>query len=198
MLNIHFSLLPRWRGAAPVERALLAGDAETGVCIMHVEEGLDTGAVVASWRTPISGADTTSSLTERLADAGARLLVEVLAGEIGPGVPQEGSGTHAAKITSDERIIDWSRSAVDIDRLVRALRPSTNMGDRSVKVIAARPDVGEGAGPPGTLTREGAVTCGSGVLVLETVQPSGRSPMPAADWIAGLRWSPGLVLGSLP
>lgn len=199
MVNIHFSLLPRWRGAAPVERAILAGDSETGVCIMRVEEGLDTGAVFARWTTPISAADTTASLTERLGREGARLLVETLGSGLGDGEPQTGDASYAAKIDASERLVDWSESAVLLERRVRALSPSTSLAGSRIKVLSATvsEDAFDGVAQPGTLRRDGSVWCGSGAIRLELVQPAGRRAMPARDWLAGVRWSEPMVLESL-
>lgn len=198
MINIHFSLLPRWRGAAPVERCLLAGDARSGVCIMHLEETLDTGAVLARREVEVSATDTTASLAGRLGDLGAELLVEVLAGEIGPGVPQSGTPTYASKITAQERLVDWADSARHIERRIRALAPSTHLGALRIKILEAHADSEQVPGPPGTLGHDGSVACGEGSLHLHVVQPAGRAPMSAQQWLAGVRRDAVLRFGSLP
>lgn len=184
-----------------MERAIMAGDTVTGVCIMHVEEGLDTGAVLASREIAIMDDDTTATLTARLGAIGAQLLVEVMAAEIGPGVPQQGEATYARKIEGRERTLDWSEPAVHLERVVRALGPGTVIGEARIKILNAR--VVEGAssrseGAPGTLLRDGTVICGSGALRLTMVQPAGKAPMPAAAWMTGLRWSPGMAFVSVP
>ncbi|MCZ7526082.1 MAG: methionyl-tRNA formyltransferase [Acidimicrobiia bacterium] len=191
-VNVHFSLLPRWRGAAPVERAVLAGDRETGVCIMAVEEGLDTGPVYAARTLAIGPEETAGELRARLVEAGAALLVETLPdiGRIEP-APQEGEATYAEKLTADEFRIDWSQPAGALARLVRAGNPrpgawTTSDGQR-LKVWRARAEPGGGA--PGTLVDEARVATGDGVLVLVEVQPEGRRAMAASAWLAGQRGS---------
>lgn len=185
MINIHFSLLPRWRGAAPVERAILAGDEKTGVCIMDIEPTLDTGAVYASREVLIRSESTTHSLTADLAEVGADLLVETLRIGLGTPVPQSGEMTHAAKISRDELKIDWSRPAVDIDRQVRAVRAFTEIDGlrlkvHEVNVAPARADL-----KPGEFSRDGQVGTGDGVLALQRVQPEGKAPMTADAWLRG-------------
>ena len=193
-VNVHFSLLPRWRGAAPVERALLAGDEETGVCLMQLEAGLDTGPVYACERIPIGPDDTAGALRARLAEIGSGLLVDNV--ERIPDavpVPQEGEPTYAHKLTVEEFELDWARPAVELARVVRAGNPKpgawTTAGGRRLKVLRARPDPGADAGgaPPGTLMGKGAVATGGGVLVLEEVQPETKGVMPASAWAAGFR-----------
>jgi methionyl-tRNA formyltransferase len=219
MVNVHFSLLPRWRGAAPVERAILAGDAETGVCIMRLEEGLDTGPVLGCRRMPIdhAGRQDAADLTAALADAGAALLVETLAGGVaalGPGEPQQGEPTYAAKLEPDEFRLDWARPADELERIVRLGRAWTTFRGQRLRVLRARavpegaaavaPDSvaggaggGAGGGQPGALV-DGAVVTGAGVLVLEEVQPEGRRPMDASDWRRGVRPGAGERLGASP
>ncbi|TPE62231.1 methionyl-tRNA formyltransferase [Sandaracinobacter neustonicus] len=201
-LNIHASLLPRWRGAAPIQRAILAGDSETGVAIMQMERGLDTGPVRLEGRMPI-GRETTGELTVALAEMGARLMLEVLADLPGhPPVPQPEQGvTYAHKIDKAESRIDWSLPARQIDRLVRAMQPSPgawfDSGGSRVKLIAAEPAPGGGA--PGTLIGDsvaatgggGMAATGDGALRLLTVQPEGKPRMAAADWLRGRRLQPG-------
>ena len=144
MVNVHFSLLPRWRGAAPVERALLAGDDVTGVCIMDVEEGLDTGGVHARREVPIGPTTTADELRRDLVAIGTELLVDVLSRPLGPAEPQVGDVTYAAKITPDELQLDWSRPAAELDRVVRVGGAWTTFRGRRLKVLAATPTDGAG------------------------------------------------------
>ncbi|MCX6517186.1 MAG: methionyl-tRNA formyltransferase, partial [Actinobacteria bacterium] len=136
MINIHFSLLPRWRGAAPVERAIMAGDSETGVCIMDVEATLDSGAIYATATVPIDDEITATALTRQLAQAGAELLVTTLQNGLGTPVAQQSGGTYAAKITPDDLRIDWTNSAVNIHRQVRALRAYTVVYGNRLRILA--------------------------------------------------------------
>jgi methionyl-tRNA formyltransferase len=198
MVNLHFSLLPRWRGAAPVERALLAGDERTGVCVMEVAEGLDTGAVYAVEETDITPVDTLTSLRGRLVDMGARMLVDVLRDGLPAPVPQVGEVTMAAKIDPAELEIDWRRPAAEIDRLVRLGGAWTAFRGRRLKVwqVEAVPPVesGAGAAEPGSLDGL-TVATGSGALVLVEVQPEGKARQSAVDWRNGSRPAPGERLG---
>ena len=207
MINVHFSLLPRWRGAAPVERAVLAGDDVTGVCVMRLEAGLDTGPVLASRRVDMAPGEHADALRARLAEIGAALLVETLApgaAALGPGTPQEGEPTYAPKLGVEDLRLDWDRPAVELDRVVRLDRAWTTVHGRRLLVLEAlaRADAGPadtgpadpvpaGAGaPPGTVTRVGSATLvstGAGALELLRVQPEGRRPMDAADWVRGWR-----------
>lgn len=194
-LNIHASLLPRWRGAAPVQRAILAGDTETGITIMQMDPGLDTGPMLATETVPIAG-QTAGELTDELARIGARLMVDVLARlpSIEP-VPQpEHGATYAHKIDKAESRIDWSQPAIGLWRQVRAFQPSPGAwfeaaGER-VKLVRAEP-AGAAAGPPGTWLGDGRVTTGEGTLRLVTVQPAGKAAMPAEAWARGRRLRPG-------
>jgi methionyl-tRNA formyltransferase len=191
-VNLHFSLLPRWRGAAPVERAVLAGDAETGVCLMRLEEGLDTGPVFACTRVPIGDEETAGELRARLVGEGTRLLVEHL-----PSVPtatpqpQQGEPTYAPKLSVEEfRLDPWHRGATELARAVRAGNPRPGawfaVNGRRVKVWRAH--TGAGAGDaPGSVTRDGALGTTDGVLVLDEVQPEGKQAMDARAWTAGVR-----------
>ena len=189
MVNLHFSLLPRWRGAAPVERAVQAGDAETGVCLMQLEEGLDTGPVYECRRTAIDPEESAADLRERLVRLGTALLVEQLADGLGTPTQQVGEPTYASKIDAAERQIDWSIDAAAIERLVHVGGAWTTIGGRRLKVLSACSHQMSGAGI--------AVHAGHGTtLELHTVQPEGKAPMPATAWARGARWSPGDPLGT--
>ena len=197
-LNVHGSLLPRWRGAAPVQRAILAGDAETGVGIMRMERGLDTGPVLLEGRTAVDR-KTAGELTDELAAMGARLMVRVLADLAAfPEVPQPEDGvTYAHKIDKAEARIDWTRSAVEIERQVRAFNPAPgawfeSAGERC-KVLAA--EVVDRAGAPGTVLDDAlTVACGEGALRLVRLQRAGRPAMSAADLLRGWTIPIGAVL----
>jgi methionyl-tRNA formyltransferase len=189
-LNIHASLLPRWRGAAPVQRAILAGDTETGVSIMAMEAGLDTGPVLLREAIPIGPTDTAGTLTDRLAFLGARLIVEALdrIDALAP-VPQPEAGvTYAAKIDKAEARIDWSLPAAEVDRRIRGLAPFPGawceIGGERVKLLLS--GLAEGAGAPGTVLDDAlAVACGSGAVRLLALQRAGGRPLPAAEFLRG-------------
>ena len=191
-LNLHASLLPRWRGAAPIQRAIMAGDAETGVCVMQVEEGLDTGPVYDCERLPIGPEDTAGTLHDRLAARGAVLMVRTLAAiEAGEAqaTPQGEAGvTYARKIEKAEARIDWGRPAAVLDAQIRGLSPFPGAwcaiaGER-VKVLLTRLEPGEG--PPGAvLDNELLVACGDGALRLARLQRAGKGPMDAATFLRG-------------
>jgi methionyl-tRNA formyltransferase len=194
MVNIHFSLLPRWRGAAPVERALLAGDERTGVCLMEVAEGLDTGAVYAVADTPIGPDDTAEDLRARLADMGAEMLVDTLRSGLPVPQPQQGEATTAAKIDPAELQIDWERPASELHRLVRLGGAWTTFRQRRLKLWEAEV-VAEGpAGAPGELDGT-VVATGAGGLRLVEVQPEGKARQGADAWRNGTRPAPGERLG---
>jgi len=195
MVNVHFSLLPRWRGAAPVERAILAGDDETGVCIMRLEEGLDTGPVFACERVAIGPRATTESLRRELADVGTRLLIDQLLGGLSTPTPQSGEATYAAKIESSDLEIDWRRSAVEIDRIVRAGRAWTTFRGARLLVLEGAPAPAAGFGQPGALSGRD-VSTGDGAFTLVTVQPEGRKATDARAWVNGARVATGELLGS--
>ena len=190
LVNLHYSLLPRWRGAAPVERAILAGDTETGLCVMRIEEGLDTGGIYASVSTPIEPEETAGELHARLTALGARLLLEhlPLVPETEP-VPQEGEPTYAEKLTVDEFRIDGSRPAPEVARVVRAGNPRPGawmvVDGKRVKVWRARPESGDGE--LGVVRRPGELVTTPGLLRLDEVQPEGKPRMAGQAWIAGLR-----------
>lgn len=188
-LNIHASILPRWRGAAPIHRAVMAGDAETGVAIMQMEAGLDTGPVLAEARTPIGAGDTTADLHDRLAEMGASLIVDVLDRLPLPAVPQAAEGvTYAAKIDKAEARIDWSRPAAEVDRLIRGLSPFPGAwclaGEERLKLLRSRVVPGEGA--PGAVLDGFTIACGQGAVEIIEAQREGKRPMPAVEVLRGL------------
>ena len=185
MINIHFSLLPRWRGAAPVERAILAGDTTTGVCIMDIEESLDTGAVYAREEVAITDVSTSVSLTNELARVGADLLVRTLKEGLGTPTPQGEGETYAKKISSEEQRIDWSMSAVQIHRQVRALRSFAVVSGSRIRILEVALVDGDATLAPGEVESDCYVGTGQGDLLLVRVQPEGKGPMPAADWMRG-------------
>ena len=191
-LNLHASLLPRWRGAAPIQRAIMAGDAATGVCVMAMEAGLDTGPVLACRETPIGPEDTARTLHDRLAGIGAALMVETLAalaaGTLTPAPQPETGVTIAAKIGKAEARLDWSRSAVELGAHIRGLSPSPGAwceiaGER-VKLLLARPEDGTGA-PGEVLDDRLLVACGAGALRLVTLQRAGKGAMDADTFRRG-------------
>jgi methionyl-tRNA formyltransferase len=196
-VNLHFSLLPRWRGAAPVERALLAGDRETGVCVMQLEEGLDTGPVFACRRVPIDARITADALRRRLVETGVELLCTTLDVGLRDATPQQGEATYAAKLTSADLEVDWEADAATVDRLVRVGGAWTTWRGRRLKLLDAEPVAeGEtGAMPPGSLAGD-EVGTGAGRLRLKTVQPEGKAPMPAAGWLRGAHLGPGERVGT--
>lgn len=199
-LNIHASLLPRWRGAAPIQRALMAGDAETGVAIMAMEAGLDTGPVLLTEAIPIGPGDTGGSLHDRLAALGARLVVAAIDGldTLVP-VPQPEAGvTYAAKIDKAEARVDWTRPAAEVDRLVRGLAPFpgawAEIGGERVKLLMSA--VVPSAGVPGTVLDDAlAVACGEGAVRLTRLQRAGRAAMDADAFLRGLPVRAGDRLG---
>ena len=199
MVNLHFSLLPRWRGAAPVERAILAGDHETGVCLMRVEAGLDTGPVYARRVVPVDDEVDLPTLQRELVEVGSVLLVETLArGVAGLPTPrpQQGEPTIAAKVTNEDLHLHWEDSAVQLNRVVRLGRAWTSFRDHRLGIVKSRPNAeAVDQGLPGTLIGASVVT-GQGTLSLLEVQPESRSPMPAEDWLRGIRPTEGERLGS--
>ncbi len=196
LVNAHFSLLPRWRGAAPVERAILAGDEATGVCLMAIDEGLDTGPVYGCEAVAIGEEETAAELRSRLADRAAAMLVDLLATGPGTPAPQEGMPTYADKIEPADLWLDWSSDAVQLHRVVRLGRAWTTWRGHRLLVLAGRvADQPAGGGPPGRLEGD-VVATGLGGLRLLTVQPEGRAPMAVGDWLRGARPRPGELLGS--
>ncbi|MGH9119250.1 MAG: methionyl-tRNA formyltransferase [Acidimicrobiales bacterium] len=194
MVNLHFSLLPRWRGAAPVERAILAGDATTGVAVMAVEEGLDTGAIYDEAEVPIDPDETADELRSRLVDVGTDLLLGVL--DRGRTVQrvQDGEGTYAHKIEPGELELDWRRPADELQRVVRVGPAWTTWRGRRLKVLRSSVAPDRGLAPAGL--DGAAVGTGDGTLVLVEVQPEGRARLPAEAWVRGARLGPGDHLGS--
>jgi methionyl-tRNA formyltransferase len=194
MLNLHFSLLPRWRGAAPVERAILAGDEVTGVCVMALEAGLDTGPLYGCQEVAIEPGEHLGALRERLVTAGTRLLVDLLAGPLPTPEPQHGEPTYAKKLDPEELRLTWTRPAVELERIVRLDRAWTTWRGRRLLVLDAHEVAAHAGAAPGTLEGE-TVATGKGALELVRVQPEGRAPMTAGDWLRGARPAAGERLG---
>jgi methionyl-tRNA formyltransferase len=201
-LNVHTSLLPRWRGAAPIQWAIAEGDADTGVTIMKMDAGLDTGPMLTAARTAILDSDTGQTLHDRLADLGGRLLVETIPGHVAGTIlprPQPAEGvTHARKITRDDGRLDWSRPAVELQRRLRAFTPWPGaycfqpVPDRPARLLKVHDAaVDTGTGQPGQFLRADAsglvVACGAGALRLLAVQPEGGRRMTAGQFLAGHR-----------
>jgi methionyl-tRNA formyltransferase len=206
-LNIHASLLPRWRGAAPIQRALMAGDTETGITIMQMDESLDTGPMLLQERLPIAPDDDAGTLHDKLAAAGARLVlraIEDLAAGRAAAQSQPAAGaTYATKLTPDDERLDWRRPATELARQVRALSPrpgawfATN-GDR-VKVLAAECVAGPSRTDPGAVLDDRlTVACGDEALRITRLQRAGKAPMPADEFLRGYRLPRGTVLPSPP
>ncbi len=205
-LNLHASLLPRWRGAAPIQRAVMAGDRETGIMVMRMEEGLDTGPVALVEKVTIDPEMTAGELHDRLSRLGADLMGRALAA-LSRGslvfTPQAEEGvTYAHKIDKAEARIDWSKSATELHNLVRGLSPfpgaffeaDLGKGIERVKVLRSR--ASEGSGVPGTVCDDAlGVACGSGLLHLLVVQRAGKAPMTAAEFLRGTPIAPGAFLG---
>jgi methionyl-tRNA formyltransferase len=195
-LNIHASLLPRWRGAAPIQRALLAGDDKSGICIMQMEAGLDTGPVLLSAETPISSVTTAQMLHDELSLIGGRLIVQTLEQlEILPAQKQDDTlATYAKMLTRDDGRIDWTQSAEQIERQCRALTPWPGLWcmrqNERLKVLAV--EIAEGQGKAGeVLHRDLIVACGIGAVKLTTVQPENRKAMGGASYVNGFHVSVG-------
>ncbi|HET7031777.1 MAG TPA: methionyl-tRNA formyltransferase [Casimicrobiaceae bacterium] len=207
-INVHASLLPRWRGAAPIQRALLAGDNVTGVTIMQMDAGLDTGPIIDAVRVTIDARETAGTLETKLAASGMRaltnILMRIVAGEPVPRTPQPASGAALApKVRAGEAAVDWSASAVVIDRQIRAFDPApgayASFEGRLVKLWAAEPASLAAGAPPGAVVDiEGTsvlVACGTGALKLGELQPAGARRMPAAAFLAGRRAGRGARFG---
>lgn len=194
MINVHFSLLPRWRGAAPVERALLAGDTETGICIMRVEEGLDTGEVYDRVVVPIRDDHTLSSLRNELVEASLAPLVRAVTQGCTTGTPQAGEATHAAKIDPTELRVKWTDSArrvAALSRLESAWFEHAGKRVRMLKAVVGEPLANQKAVDAGAVVaiqRDGVrVACADGTVIISSVQPEGKSPMAATAWANGAR-----------
>ena len=200
-LNIHASLLPRWRGAAPIQRAILAGDEESGITIMQMDEGLDTGPMLLRQAIAIGARETGESLHDRLAALGARLIVEALDGLAGGSlraIPQPAEGaSYAAKLTREEGRLDWRQPALLLDRHVRALAPWPGawfeIGGERVKVLEAEPAAGSGA-PGRVIDGRPTIACGEGALRLIKLQRAGKAALPAEAFLRGFRLDAGAVL----
>ncbi|SNR78892.1 methionyl-tRNA formyltransferase [Puniceibacterium sediminis] len=199
-LNIHASLLPRWRGAAPIHRAIMAGDAQTGICIMQMEAGLDTGPVLLRSVVDIGVEETTGELHDRLSSLGADLIIEALdrLNELEAQVQPEEGVTYAAKIDKGEAAVDWTRSATEVDRQIRGLSPFpgawTKVGAERVKLLGAR--LAEGSGAPGVVLDDAfTVACGEGALQVTRAQRAGRAAQEAEVFLHGMALPMGTVLG---
>ncbi len=206
-LNLHASMLPRWRGAAPINRAIMAGDSETAVQVMRMEEGLDTGPICMSETVAIGENTTAGELHDRLSGLGGDLMVRALAalsrGALGEQA-QAGDGvTYAAKLSKQETRIDWSRSAAEVHNHIRGLSPfpgawcEMTLGAKPERVKILRSVLAEGNGSPGTVLESKdapVVACGSGAVRLEQVQRAGKKPMSGADFLRGASLSDGTVL----
>ncbi len=198
-LNIHASLLPRWRGAAPIHRAIMAGDAETGICIMQMEAGLDTGPVLLRQVTPIGAEETTAGLHDRLSEMGAKLIVEALEqlDSLTPEVQPEDGVTYAHKIDKAEAAIDWTATAEEVDRKIRGLSPFPGAfiehdGQR-IKLLASR--LADGAGEPGAaLDDQLTVACGTGAVQLVRLQRAGKAAQDADIFLRGMPLAKGTRL----
>jgi methionyl-tRNA formyltransferase len=208
-LNIHASLLPRWRGAAPIQRALLAGDRETGITVMQMDAGLDTGPMLSQHRLAIAGGDDAQTLHDKLAALGAEAIVQALAG-IAAGslqpLPQPEAGvSYAKKISKEEADIDWTQPCEEIERRLRALRPApgarTQLRGEAVKLWRATcTTCAPGNGAPGTVLESGAtgvlIACGEGALLVSELQRAGGTRLASADFLRGCPIKAGERLGS--
>ncbi|WP_262692338.1 methionyl-tRNA formyltransferase [Kordiimonas aestuarii] len=202
-VNVHASLLPRWRGAAPIHRAVMAGDTKTGVCIMQMEAGLDTGPVLIRAETDIAPDDTTLSLHDRLSDMGASLINEAVEGLVSGTLVAERQGeegvTYAKKIEKAEARIDWSRSAVEVDQHVRGLFPFpgawSEMAGERIKVLAGIMEEAGGAAAGQALDDEMLIACGRGAYRVERAQRAGKAPMDRADLLRGFTLPKGTKVG---
>lgn len=195
-LNVHASLLPKYRGASPVSAAILSGDTETGISLMRIDEGLDTGPVYSRSAIPIAADDTTGSLTARLADLGTEMLIADAPGIATGGqsfdIQDESQANITKLICKQDGRINWHLPAVQIERHIRAMQPWpsawTETGTARVEILAA--EVVDGAAKPGRVDSGGIVGTGNGRLRLHTVKPAGKTAMPATDWLRGLPSNP--------
>lgn len=206
-LNIHASLLPRWRGAAPIQRAILAGDSETGITIMQMDEGLDTGDMLLKKRCSIAASDTAQTLHDKLAELGAQSIVEAVrelqTGKLIPEKQEESAATYAAKLTKGEARLDWNQDAVQLERAVRGYFPSptafTTFGEIPIKILRARTGEDDKA-EPGTIIAVDKsrilVACSNGTLALELLQKPGGKALTAAQFVQSLPIKVGDRLGA--
>jgi methionyl-tRNA formyltransferase len=200
-LNLHASLLPRWRGAAPIQRAIMAGDRETGVAVMQMAAGLDTGDILSEKKVPVSATTTAGRLHDELASVGAKLMIETLARLNDPGLKaqkqsQEGV-TYAEKIQKSEAAIDWHRSAVELDRQIRGLSPfpGAYFEHKGTRIKILQANVSSESGQPGEMLDDGyTVACGEGALKFEKLQRAGKSPMEISVFLNGHPLNKGEVL----
>lgn len=206
-LNLHASMLPRWRGAAPINRAIMAGDTETAVQVMRMEEGLDTGAVCMSETVAIGENMTAGDLHDKLSSLGGDLMVRALAalsrGALGDQTQAEEGVTYAAKLSKQETRIDWSKPAAEVHNHIRGLSPFPGawcempLGGKMERVKVLRSTLGEGSGTPGSVHTGGdvpVISCGTGAVRLEQVQRAGKKPMSGAEFLRGASLSDGTVL----
>ncbi|MBM3357347.1 MAG: methionyl-tRNA formyltransferase [Betaproteobacteria bacterium] len=202
-LNVHASLLPRWRGAAPIQRAILAGDETTGITIMRMDEGLDTGPILSQEATAIARTDTAGTLHDRLAAVGARRILEALAAPRAPRPQDEALATYAARIEKQETEIDWCGTATEIERSIRAFDPvpgaQTRLDSTALKIWRAQVERGVSAAP-GTVCEAGpegiVVACGTDALRVTELQRAGSKRFAARAFLSGFRLAPGMRLGA--
>ncbi|MEP4196613.1 MAG: methionyl-tRNA formyltransferase [Aliishimia sp.] len=200
-LNIHASLLPRWRGAAPIHRAIMAGDADTGICIMQMEAGLDTGPVLLRSATSIADNETTGDLHDRLSALGSLAIIDALAqlDDLTPTLQPDEGVTYAAKIDKAEARIDWTNAATDIDRQIRGLSPFpgawTQWNGQRIKLLGAH--LANGSGAPGEVLDEGLrIACGKGAVQLTRLQRAGKGAQDVTEFQRGAQIAPQTILGS--
>ena len=200
-LNIHASLLPRWRGAAPIQAAILAGDAASGITIMQMEEGLDSGPMLCAEAVPLTADSTGASLHDTLAPLGARLILDALERQPPPRPQPEAGVTYAPKLSREDGRLDWSQPAAALDRRIRAMHPwpgaFTRLDDQPLKIISAQPgsDLIAAAAPGTVLDRRLSIACGEGALRVTRLQLAGRAPLDADAFLRGYPVAPGQMLG---
>jgi methionyl-tRNA formyltransferase len=209
-INIHASLLPRWRGAAPIQRALLEGDLQTGISIMQMDAGLDTGALISARAVSIGPRDSAATLTDRLAAVGAEAIVDTLSrlqrdGRVEAIPQQEDGASYARKISRDDAAIDWQASALAIDRQVRALDPVpgafTVLGGKPIKIWSSEPEAGHFGSPGAVVRADGGnlvIACGEGALAVRELQRAGGRRLNAADFLSGNPIETGTRVGTTP
>ena len=202
-INIHASLLPRWRGAAPIQRAVLAGDRETGITIMQMDAGLDTGAILLQEKIALNDDDTAQTLHDKLAQLGARCVVRALKENPAPRAQDDTAATYADKITKAETVIDWARSAGDICRQIRAFDPVpgavTTLDGATLKIWRAQPLAHEAVTPGTVMSARGSgivVAAGGGAVNVIELQKAGSKRLAAAAFLAGAKLAPGARLGT--